>query len=304
RGFSSMSAALESFYSAKDSAELFAARQRELLKLAGQHCTRLEKKISLQEDDLRQAQAGERYKEAGDLLCANLFSLKNGMESVVLENFYNQGEPLEIKLNPLFSPEQNLRHYYKLYNKCKNSIKSISCQLAANKEELDYLRAVVFSLENSLCQEDLQAVKEELRETGYLKEQKGGKKEKAAAALPPLSFTSSDGFNILCGRNNRQNDLLTLKTAAKNDLWLHAKDIPGSHVVIRCAGAPVPESTLLEAAQIAAWHSKARQSPKVPVDYTTVAQVKKPSGAKPGMVIYFQQKTLMVEPKESVGKIE
>jgi len=295
--FSSMSEALETFYQYHEKSNLFAARQRELNKIISAHEDRLKKKISLQEKDLAASVCGDAYKEAGDLLSANLYHLKQGIAKVSLESFYRPGEMVEIDLDPSLPPEQNIKRYYRLYSKCKKAHIQITEQLEANRAELDYIQTVSNACAQSSCLDDLEEIKDELRQTGYLKEQKKASKT-TIQALPPHSFTSSEGFTILVGRNNRQNDRLTLKTAAKDDIWLHTQKIPGSHVIIKTEGKQPPFATIEKAAAYAAWFSKAGASKNVPVDYTTVDQVKKPNGAKPGFVIYFNQKTVYVDPKE------
>jgi len=295
--FTSMNEALDIFYEYHEKSNLFAARQRELAKIIGNHEDRLKKKISLQEEDLSKSERGDAYKEAGDLLSANLYHLPQGAAQVELESFYHPGEMVEIALDPSLPPEQNIKRYYRLYSKCKKAHIQILEQLEANRAELEYIQSVANACKCSSCLDELEEIKDELRQTGYLKEQKKAAKA-ASAALPPHNFTSAEGFTILVGRNNRQNDKLTLKTAAKDDIWLHTQKIPGSHVIIRTEGRQPSMATIEEAASYAAWFSKASASNNVPVDYTTVDQVKKPNGSRPGFVIYFNQKTVYVEPKK------
>ncbi|MGI5891862.1 MAG: Rqc2 family fibronectin-binding protein [Bacillota bacterium] len=294
--FDDISHMLEKFYTQKSTQELFQAKKRELLKIISTHYSRISKKIILQQRDLAQSEAGDRYKEAGDLLSAHLYSLEKGLSNIELESFYEPGKFISIELKPELSPQENCQRYYRLYNKCKKSHKLIQEQLTASLEEEAYIASVLLNAEQSASLAELQDIREELAAGGYIKEAKAPKNKDRP--LPPRSFTSRDGLTILVGRNNRQNDKLTLKMAAKNDIWLHAQKIPGSHVIIRSGGQPVPLSTLKQAASLAAWYSKAQKSSNVPVDYTSVDQVKKPHGAKPGMVIYYQQKTLYVDPEE------
>lgn len=295
--FTSMGEALDVFYEYCEKSNLFAARRRELTKVIGSHEDRLKKKIFLQEEDLSKSERGDAYKEAGDLLSANLYHLTPGVAQVELESFYRPGEMVEIALDPSLPPEQNIKRYYRLYSKCKKAHGQILEQLEANRAELEYIQSVANACKCSTSLPELEEIKDELRQTGYLKEQKKAAKT-ASAALPPHNFTSAEGFTILVGRNNRQNDKLTLKTAAKDDIWLHTQKIPGSHVIIKTEGKEPSMTTIKEAASYAAWFSKASASNNVPVDYTTADQVKKPSGARPGFVIYFNQKTVYVEPKK------
>lgn len=293
--FADISQMLELFYQGKQDRQLFATRKRELLKIINVHHARLIKKIQLQAKELIKSEAGEQYKEAGDLLSAYLYNIEKGASAITVESFYEPGRMIEIELKPGLSPQQNCQRYYRLYNKCKKAYKLIEAQLNASRGEEEYIASVLLSAEQSINLEELQAIHEELVAGQYIKGSKKNTTEKAKL-LPPRSFISDDGLQILVGRNNKQNDKLTLKIAAKNDIWLHTQKIPGSHVIIKNGGQEVPERTLYQAASIAAWYSKAKSGSNVPVDYTTVDQVKKPNGAKPGMVIYFQQKTLYINP--------
>ena len=304
KSYISPSAALDDFYQLKGQNELFSSRQRDLIKLVDGHYQRLEKKLALQRKDLDKALKSEYYKEAADILSANLYNLQKGQEKAELENFYRPGETLVIELNPALTPEENMRLYYRRYTKGKNALVLINNQLKVNQEEFDYIDTLLVNLHNAVMNEELDEIKEELETAGYLKAKRPVKNKKLnkAAPLPPRSFISSDGYAILVGRNNRQNDILTLRIANKNDIWLHTQKIPGSHVIVRNIDGKVTDTALVEAASLAAWYSKAQAADKVAVDYTTVDQVKKPNGAKPGMVIYFQQKTLYVKPKEQQQK--
>jgi predicted ribosome quality control (RQC) complex YloA/Tae2 family protein len=212
-----------------------------------------------------------------------------------VENYYDEnGATLRIKLNPAISPAANAQKYYKDYQKAKNAEIFLTEQIQKGEQELEYLDSVLDTVSRAETERELSQIREELTEQGYLRKPKG--KQAKQSALPPLEFTSSDGFTILVGRNNRQNDRLTLKTAAKTDLWLHTKDIHGSHVIIVSGGREITETAILEAARLAAYHSKARHSTNVPVDYTLVRHVSKPAGAKPGMVIYVNNRTVYVDP--------
>ena len=202
---------------------------------------------------------------------------------------------IRIKLDPSVSPSANAQKYYKSYQKAKNAEQVLRIQIEQAEAELDYVSSVSDSLSRAESVRELDEIREELTEEGYIKTR--GKKQKGDKPLPPLEFTSESGFKILVGRNNKQNDRLTLKQADKNDIWFHVKDIPGSHTIIVSNGSTPDEGTILYAAQLAAYHSKAREAGKVPVDYTKVRYVSKPKGAKPGMVIYVNQQTLYVTPR-------
>lgn len=304
--FPHMGEALDYFYSRQEKGDLFSARQRELIKIVKGEIERVEKKLALQEEKLQDTGHMEEYRLWGELITANMYKLSKGMDEAELDNFYQQGNTVHVSLNSVFSPAENAQFYFKKYNKAKSSKVLIEAQMAKNQEELDYLNSVLTALEQSVDIKDLREIRSELVEASYLKEktQPKHKVKIKEAASEPLSFNSQDNYTILVGKNNKQNDLLTLKTAKKDDLWLHTKNIPGSHVIIRRKpGEEIPFTTIEEAAQLAAYHSKARASSQVPVDYTSVSQVKKPNGAKPGMVIYFEQKTLYVTPVTPVLQI-
>lgn len=295
--FSSMGEALDYFYSRQEQGELFSARQRELIKIVNMEKDRVEKKLDLQKEKLRETEQMEQYRLWGELITANMYKLSKGMKEAELDNFYQPESLVHVTLNPVFSPAENAQYYFKKYNKAKSSKVFIEEQMAKNQEELDYLHSVLTALEQSVAIKDLGEIRSELVEATYLKEKVPAKQKIKEAASEPLSFASPDGYIILVGKNNKQNDLLTLKMAKKDDLWFHTKNIPGSHVIIRRKhGQEIPFTTIEAAAQLAAYHSKARASSQVPVDYTLAGQVKKPNGAKPGMVIYFEQKTLYVTP--------
>lgn len=291
--FDGLNEACDFFYSRLRKEESFDAQKRELLKVIHSFSDKAGRKLSAQQEELATAQNGDEWKQKGDLLAANLWQAEKGMASIELADFYHDNEPISIELNPALTPQENLSRFYRRYNKLKSAAKEIIKQVEATQLEYDYLLSIESSAEDALDSADITAIKEELSEGGYLKAQ--SKQKQKPQGLPPMEFTSSDGITILVGRNNKQNDMLTLKMAAKDDIWLHTQKIPGSHVIIRCGGKPVPERTLQEAAALAVLHSKAKGGGKAPVDYTEVSQVKKPNGAKPGMVIYFKQQTLMAE---------
>ncbi len=231
-----------------------------------------------------------------DRMRVKTHSLTKLLQNLRVENYYDEnGGTLRIKLNPAISPAANAQKYYKDYQKAKNAESFLTDQLKKGESELEYLDSVLDEVSRAETERELSQIREELTEQGYLRAPKG--RQPKQSALPPLSFESSDGFKIYVGRNNRQNDLLTLKTAAKTDIWLHTKEIHGSHVIISAEGRQVSDTAIIEAARLAAYHSKARTSSNVPVDYTLVKHV-----AKPGMVIYVNNRTVYVDPSESVRK--
>lgn len=295
--YSSPSKLISDFYLNKDKNDRLNSKSSNLQKIVNTNIERCEKKIKILKDNLEKAKDKDIYKLKGELLTANIYSLKEGMDKIMLTNYYNENEEIEIKLNVQKSPSHNIQDYYKKYNKLKSTEKMSRIQLDLSEEELKYLNSVLTNILNCDTYKEIDEIKKELVETGYIK-YRGGKKEKETPAKP-MHYKSSEGIDIYVGKNNIQNDYLTLKFADKTDTWLHTKDIPGSHVIIK--GREISPVTLNEAAILAAFYSKARTSSKVPVDYTLVKNVKKPNGAKPGMVIYTTNNTIYVTPTASVN---
>ena len=290
------SATVDEFYEERDARERMRVKSHSLQKLLGNLIDRTARKINKQQSELSQCGNREQLRICGDLLHANLYRIERGAAFAEVENFYDEnGGTVRIKLNPAVSPAANAQKYYKDYQKAKTAETVLAGQIEKGRAELSYLESVADSVERAESERELSQIREELTQQGYLRRPKG--KVQKQATLPPREFQSSDGFTILVGRNNAQNDRLTLKTAAKTDVWLHTKDIHGSHVIIRAEGKPVSDTAILEAARLAAYHSKARSSTNVPVDYTLVKNVSKPAGAKPGMVIYVKNKTVYVSPQ-------
>ncbi len=294
----SISKVIDQYYALRAQKERMNQRASFLTKLVKNNLERCEKKITLHQDNLEASQHREQYKIYGDLLTANLYAMQSGMKEITVPNYYSESmESITIPLSEELTPSQNAQRCYKLYNKSKSTELYAKQQLKEAKEEHYYLESVLDSLEKAENPAELSEIREELSDCGYLPKQ-SGKNKKQQKKSAPLSFISSDGFEILVGRNNKQNDELTIRMAYSTDLWFHTKIIPGSHTIIRTQGGKdVPDRTILEAAQIAAFYSKAQNSSKVPVDYTVVKNVKKPNGAKPGMVIYDRYNTLYVDPK-------
>ncbi len=305
QSYPGISQAIDALYLFQEKEQQFNQKKRDISKLFTHHITRLEKKISLQEQDLRQSEAADSHREAGDLLSAYQYHLQKGQTQVKLPSFANPEQSVTIKLDPALTPQENISRYYRRYSKAKNARVPIEEHLNANRQELEYVQSLQAALNCAEETAELTAIVKEATAEGLLRPEapagKGAKPAKATekeAPLAPREYLSPDGFVILVGRNNKQNDKLTLKTADEQDIWLHTQKIPGSHVIIRCNGRPVPDSTLETAAAAAAWFSDGRSADKIPVDYTLAREVKKPAHAKPGMVIYFKQKTLYVQPKE------
>lgn len=297
--FNGFSELLDAFYDARDSKERMRVKSQSLVKLLTNISERIARKLSKQQIELKNCENREQLRICGDLLQANLYRIERGSEYVDVENFYDENYGnLRIKLNPAISPAANAQKYYKDYQKAKNAENVLTEQIKKGHNDLLYVESVLDTVIRAENERDLAQIREELTEQGYLHRQKG--KQKSPSAFPPYEFVSSDGFKILVGRNNRQNDKLTLKMADKNDIWLHTKDIHGSHAVVFADGRQISDTAIYEAARIAAYHSKAQNSSRVPVDYTLIKYVSKPNGAKPGMVIYVNNKTLYVDPFDGI----
>ncbi len=298
--FESFCKALDAFYHTRESLERMRVKSHALSKLVSNNIERLARKISVQKVELEKCQDREILRQKGDLIGANMHLIKKGAPFADVINFYDESAAtIRIALDVTKSPQQNAQKYYKDYAKAKTADKMLRVQIENSTEELSYLETVADEIYRAESEQDLSSIRQELISEGYLKENKSEKNNRKVKALRPdfRAFETSDGFKVLVGRNNRQNDLLTLKTANKNDLWFHTKDIPGSHTVIITEGREVTEQTILEAAQIAAYFSKAKDSSQVPVDYTLIRRVNKPQGSKPGKVIYTDQRTVYVTPK-------
>lgn len=316
RACAGMSAALDACYGLRARTAAFEKERRRLEKALRQHLTRLQRKISNQTAELESSKRGDEFKEAGDLLAAHLYRLHEevgangrGLTEVHLPSFNEPEHTVRVELDAALTPQQNIQRYYRQYNKCRKARVAIEEHLSAAEEEHNYLQSIAVSLSTAAEMAELAEIERELKAAGILPAPpvRPGQSKKArpeAEALPPRRYLSADGFTILVGRNNKQNERLSLKMAAREDMWLHTQKIPGSHVIIVCEGKEIPDTTLTEAAAYAAWYSQAQNSPKVAVDYTRAAQVKKPAGAKPGMVIYFQQQTVYVQPQQPPAERE
>lgn len=300
-GYDTFSELLDAFYTKRDAAERMKQRSHGIVSIVNSHLGRARRKLASQSEELEQSRDREELRVCGDLISANMHKLKKGMDSCIVGNFYKEGEPeVSVKLDPALSPSANAQKYYNEYRKASAAEKYLKQQIALGKEEISYLETVIDELTRAKNEDGLNEIRQELVEQGYLKNRGGKNSSKHMKPGRPMHFKSGDGFDIFVGRNNRQNDRLTLKTAAKNDVWLHTRNIPGAHVIIAADGMRVPDSTLTQAAVIAAFHSKAKDSAQVPVDYTLARYVKKPGGAKPGKVIYENFKTAFVNPNENI----
>lgn len=293
----SISEIIDKYYLTRASQERMKQKSANILKLVHNNIDRCTKKLVMHRENLEKAKNRDKYKICGDLLTANMYRVKFGMDEVCVENYYDNNSELKIKLDPNISPSQNAQKYYKKYNKAKVTEKYAEEQIVGAEEELEYLETVQESILKAESPRDLSEIKEELAEQGYISNTASKKKKKTQKSMP-MKFISSDGYEILVGRNNKQNDEVTIRMSYSTDIWLHTKNIPGSHTLIRTNGSgEAPDSTILEAAQLAAYYSKAKNSAQVPVDYTQIKNVKKPNGAKPGFVIYEKNNTVYVTPK-------
>ena len=286
---------LDYFYSERDSISCMKQRSQDLYKLLLNATDRISRRLANQRIELKESENREEFKLKGDLISANLYRVEKGMASVKVENFYDEACPeIEIKLDPRLTPSQNMQHYYAEYRKADTAEKILTEQIVKGEEELAYIDSVFDALTRTNGEDEVNELRMELAEQGYIRAAK--LKGKPPKSHPPLEFKSPEGFTILVGRNNKQNDMLTTKLAEKTDIWLHTKNITGSHVIIRANGQEIPDDTIIYAARLAAFHSKAKNSSQVPVDYVPVKFVKKPSGSKPGMVIFTNNHTLYVTP--------
>ena len=296
----SFSELLEDFYGDKDKAERLRARSHDTLKLLVNASARVERKLQRQREELAASAEREQKSLFADMLMSQTYAVPVGASSATLINYYDeQGGTITVPLDPSKSAAQNAQRYYKEYRKAQTAERVLAEQIEAGEQELAYLDSVLDALSRAQTLAELAEVRRELAQSGYIRQTDS--RRKPPASVGPMQFVSYDGFSILVGRNNMQNDQLTLKTAKGRDIWFHVKDIPGSHTVILTQGVEPPEQTLRQAAMLAAYHSKAADSAQVPVDYTLVKHVHKPSGAKPGMVIYEHQKTVYFTPDPTLA---
>ncbi|MBR5155036.1 MAG: NFACT family protein [Clostridia bacterium] len=299
----SLSQAVETFFAIRDMHDRLTQKSAGTIKLINNNIERCDKKISLHTENIRKAKNRDKYKVFGDLLTANLYRIEPNSNFVEVENYYSDTlETVKIPLMPELSPSKNAQRYYKLYSKAKATEEHSKVQLEKSETEKAYLETVLDSVNRASSYTDISEIREELAEQGYISINNSKKKQKnKQKKSAPIEFVSSDGYTILVGRNNKQNDELTIKSSYSTDMWLHTKNIPGSHVIIRTGGSgEVPDNTLVEAATIAAYYSKAQKTVNVPVDYTLVKNIRKPNGSKPGFVIYETNYTVYVTPDEKL----
>ena len=303
KNFDSISILLENYYKERDKLNRVKQKSSSLTNFIKNRLEKNYKKIVKQKEEYKKSIDASIYKLYGELITANIYSLRGKDNKVILTNFYSDSqEKIEIPLNPNLTPIENAQKYFKKYSKSKNAIKQLSKQISSTEDEIFYLEGQLENIKNSTEIYEIEEIKTELRQEGYLSlkyKNKGSKTNKLPSSIP-LHFISSEGLNIYVGKNNKQNDILTLKSSSNDDIWLHAKGIPGSHVIIKNNNSEITNKTLTEAGILASYYSKARYSENVAVDYTKVKNVKKPKGAKPGMVIYDDYQTLFVTPSEAI----
>ena len=299
----SFSALLDDFFSDRESAERVRQRGQDLVKSVTSARDRTARKLGNQARELEATKNRERLRELGDILTSNLHLMEKGMSTFRTMDFYDpEGGEVDIPLDPLLTPQQNAAKYYKEYNKAKTAEEMLTIQIEKGEKELEYLNSVLENIALAEGEKDLQEIRQELTETGYLRRPKTAAKRAKKVSGKPMEFRSSSGLRISVGKNNSQNDLLTTKLAYRSDIWLHTQKIHGSHVILWLEGGEADARSLTEAAQLAAYFSQARDGSKVPVDYTPVKYVKKPAGARPGMVVYTTYQTAVVEPDAELAK--
>ena len=292
----SFGALLDSFYTLRDRKDAMRQKSQAVRKTVQNLCTRLTRKMAIQEKELEATYDRERLRQLGDILTANIHRIVKGQTKITCEDFYDENmAPVEIPLSPLLSPQQNAAKFYKDYTRMKNAEKELTRQLTLGETELSYLKSVLDELNRAQTDAELEEIRQELQEQGYLRTETNRKRPRQGK-LSPMRFESTDGYPIYVGRNNRQNEELTFRLARKDDIWCHASKVHGSHVIISCGGTTPPDDTVTQAAQLAAYYSETGDGQNVPVDVTPVRQVKKIPGGKPGMVIYHTYKTVIANP--------
>ena len=301
--FPSFSALLDRFYEQRENQERVRQRGQDLIRSVTNARDRAARKIGLQEQELAATQDRERLRQLGDILTSNFYQMERGMARLHTVDFYDpEGREIDVPLDPLLTPQQNAAKYYKEYNKAKTAESILTLQIEKGRRDLDYLNSVLEAIALAEGERDLQEIRQELTDTGYLRRPSKARDRGKRVASKPMEFRSSSGLRISVGKNNTQNDLLTCKQAFKSDIWFHTQKIHGSHVILWTEGGQPDLTSIQEAAQLAAWFSQGRESGKVAVDYTPVKYVKKPGGARPGMVVYTTYETAYVAPDGELAR--
>ena len=287
---------LDMYYTVRDRKDAMRQKSQAVRKTVQNLCTRLTRKLAIQEKELLETYDRERLRQLGDIVTANIHRIIKGQTTLSCEDFYDEEmKIIEIPISPILSPQQNAAKFYKDYTRMKNAEKELTRQIELGEGELQYLKSVLEELNRAQTEAELEEIRQELQSGGYIKAESGRKKAKQGK-VPPMRFESTDGYPIYVGRNNRQNDELTFKLARKDDIWCHASKVHGSHVIISCGGTTPPDDTITQAAQLAAYYAETGGGQNIPVDVTTVKQVKKVPSGKPGMVIYHTYRTAIVNP--------
>ncbi len=296
----SFGALLDLYYTIRDRNDSMRQKSQAVRKTVQNLCTRLTRKLAIQEKELAATYDRERLRQLGDIVTANIHKIVKGQTVVRCEDFYDEEmKVIDIPISPILSPQQNAAKFYKDYTRMKNAQRELTKQIELGETELHYLKSVLEELSRAQSDAELEEIKRELQEEGYLRPEAGRKKQKQAR-LSPMRFESTDGYPIYVGRNNRQNDELTFRLARKDDIWCHASKVHGSHVIISCGGTTPPDDTITQAAQLAAYYSETTGGQNIPVDVTPVKQVKKIPNGRPGMVIYYSYKTVIANPYRDI----
>ena len=288
---------LEGFYSERDRLLRTRSKGAELFKLLENSIERISRKLNNQQEDLNRCADREAIRINAELVTAAQYRLEKGASVYEVENYYDNNNIVKVSVDPALSPSQNAQKLYKEYRKACTAENMLIKLIEEGKKDLEYLESVRDLLERSTLEREFGEIKDELISQGFIKPKKSNKKQMKKQSLPPLEFKTTQGLTVLVGRNNIQNDKLTFKTGRKGDIWLHAQKCPGSHVLLVADGEEVPDDAIVEAAEIAAYYSSAKDSTVVTVDYTDVKNIKKPNGAKPGFVVYYTYYSVNVKPK-------
>ena len=296
----SFTALLDNYYIVRDRKDAMRQKSQALRKTVTNLCQRITRKLAIQEKELAATFDRERHRQLGDIVTANIHKIVKGQTVLEAEDFYDEEmKVIEIPISPILSPQQNAAKFYKDYARMKNAEKELTKQMELGEQELDYLKSVLDELNRAETDAELDEIRQELHAGGYVR-MDSAKKRMKQSKVQPMRFESTDGYPVYVGRNNRQNDELTFKLARKDDIWLHAQKVHGSHVIISCGDTKPPDNTITQAAQLAAYYSEAAGGQNIAVDVTPVKQVKKVPGAKPGMVIYHTYNTVIVNPYKEI----
>ncbi|HZJ76188.1 MAG TPA: NFACT family protein, partial [Oscillospiraceae bacterium] len=297
--FASTSNMVEDFYFKRDAKERIKQRTNDLRKNINAKLSRAYNKLSNLNEDLKKGYNAEKYKLYGNLITANIYQMERNQDKIELINYYDENHDIvTVPLDKKLTPAQNAQRYFKMYNKAKTTIYEVNNQIKKTKKEIDYLEQIIINIEQSTHMSDIEETRVELEEIGILKRKITKKGASHSKKSNYLKYISSEGFEIFVGKNNKQNDNITFKISSRDDLWFHVKDMPGSHVILKLENKTPSDLSVSEAAALAAYHSKAKNSTKVTVDYTKRKNVKKQRGAKPGMVIYDNYSTILVDSDE------